>query len=336
MNFRLMLDFLTDKLNITIGFICNSFILSLYYYLFFKQKTEIIFPLLMSFFVYIIVLALEWNKYKALHNSIETRNRNGSFQLEPKSIEHKKLVDMINNIDKNNLNKVNNIIISHQQELRFISQWVHNMKTPVSVIDLAIQQSGEAILKDILKVVEEENLKIHSNLNHLLNMIRLEEFSADYVPETIDLLKSVKKVINNKKNQFVFNNVYPKIICDLTEAPILSDKKWNEVILEQIISNAIKYSLAHDKSKFISFIIEKEKNYTILTIKDEGAGIPLYDIDRVFEPFFTGENGRNFKSASGIGLYLCKMISDKLGHKISISSTVGLGTEVKISYLSKL
>ena len=105
-------------------------------------------------------------------------------------------------------------------------------------------------------------------------------------------------------------------------------------MLSQIISNAIKYSSDHDKSKNIYFSISKEEKYTVLEIRDEGIGIPEYDIDRVFEPFFTGENGRRIKKSSGIGLYICKLIAEKLGHKIHIKSKVGQGTIVKLRYLS--
>ncbi|MDF2567362.1 MAG: sensory transduction histidine kinase, partial [Oscillospiraceae bacterium] len=150
-----------------------------------------------------------------------------------------------------------------------------------------------------------------------------------------DLTESLKKVINTKKNQFIYQHVFPKF--DINEPfLILTDSKWNELILDQVISNAIKYSMEEKTSHYVYFDIQKQKEMTILSIKDEGIGIPEYDISRVFEPFFTGENGRKYKNSTGIGLYVCAEIAQKLGHKIEIQSDLNQGTVVKISYLSKM
>jgi signal transduction histidine kinase len=188
-----------------------------------------------------------------------------------------------------------------------------------------------------LQALKEENKKLLASLDTVLNMIRLEDFAKDYIPEQIDLVKELKDIINKNKSLFIYNSVFPKIITDLPEAVILSDRKWNELMISQIISNGVKYSKAEDgSSKNIYFHIERDKGKFILMVRDEGIGIPGHDLEKVFEPFFTGDNGRKGYQSSGIGLYFCKEVCNLLGHTITITSEVDKGTTVMISYLAKL
>ena len=166
-------------------------------------------------------------------------------------------------------------------------------------------------------------------------MIRFENIAMDFEPRAVALAASVKTVINEKKSQFIYNHVYPVVNADL-EYSVITDKKWNQFLLDQLMSNAIKYSDTSASNKKLVITIFQENEYICLSIKDEGVGIPVYDLPRVFEPFFTGENGRKFRNSTGIGLYICKKIADRLGHRLEMSSEVGKGTEVTIKYLAKL
>lgn len=217
------------------------------------------------------------------------------------------------------------------------------MKTPISVINLMLESSEDSqyIEKRLKEDIKGEVDKLYEDLDKALSIMRLEEFSRDYAPEEVDIIDSLKNIINSKKNSFIYNNVYPEITCNLSEVKVLTDKKWNEFMLGQIVSNAIKYSSAEsctvdDDGKIVKFIIDKIEDKIILTIKDQGLGIPEYDLKRIFQPFFTGENGRRVKGSSGIGLYIVGLISEKLNHKIEIISNINEGTSVKITYLSKM
>ena len=119
---------------------------------------------------------------------------------------------------------------------------------------------------------------------------------------------------------------------------VLSDAKWNNLVLQQIISNGIKYSKPEEgqESKTMDFTLKQVEDKVILTIQDYGKGIPEYDMPSIFEPFFTGDNGRNTKGSSGIGLYFCKEVCTMLGHELNVESYVGLGTTVTLTYLAKL
>jgi signal transduction histidine kinase len=132
------------------------------------------------------------------------------------------------------------------------------------------------------------------------------------------------------------NHIYPRFVSVQKPVYVLTDRKWHGMLLDQIISNAIKYSAAKKTEGYVYFDISQKPDAVELTITDSGIGIPEYDMERIFEPFFTGENGRQTGNSSGIGLYLCRRICDKLGHVLSIESVRGKKTEVKIRYLSKL
>ncbi|MBU3175316.1 sensor histidine kinase [Clostridium estertheticum] len=222
----------------------------------------------------------------------------------------------------------------------FFSQWVHNMKTPVSIINLVLQkfesehlESRDMPLIIFAKEIKEENDKLHNGLEQLLNILRMNEFVRDYEPETVDLVASLKEIINFKKSLFIYNKVFPQIEHKEDNITVFTDKKWNKFMLEQIINNAVKYSAVKGENKNIKFIIEKMDKCINLKIVDEGVGIPKSDINRVFEPFFTGENGRKYRDASGIGLYISSLLAKNLKHKIQIQSERNLGTTVTITYL---
>jgi len=264
--------------------------------------------------------------------------RNYNYPLEGFTTEQKSVVALANEVHKTYLETISGIKLEHKTNKQFLSQWIHNMKTPVTVMDLIIQKSlkGEILPTLAMEHIKEENVKLLISLEQVLDIMRLEDFSRDYLPETVDLISSLKNVINKKKNQFIYSRVYPKFEIPAEKVMVLSDEKWNAAMLDQLISNAIKYSATSDNEKNIYFSLRKEADKIILTIRDLGIGIPEYDIKRVFEPFFTGKNGRSFENATGIGLYFCSEVAKKLGHKLSINSKEGEGTEVIITYLSKL
>ncbi|WP_034869146.1 sensor histidine kinase [Clostridium lundense] len=350
---RIILNFIKDKLNITLVYFINTFLIILFFYLYIDKSIPILYPIVLSTSIYILFFNFEFYRYYKFNWSIMKAAVNENVDILANTKEHEEIKKAINTISNRYMNGINKLKEESKINNRFFSQWVHNMKTPVSVIEIIIEKLKQDIesnkinedikketLFKLIQELEEENNKILNGLDGVLNMIRLENFSRDYMPETVNLYGSLKKAINDRKSQFVYNNIFPKVICECKQEKVLSDRKWNEFMLGQIISNAIKYSRAfsEDKSecKFVCFNIKRCDKYTIITIKDEGIGIPNYDINRVFEAFFTGENGRRYKNSTGIGLYICKVICEKLAHDITIESEFGKGTEVKIKYLSKL
>lgn len=240
--------------------------------------------------------------------------------------------------------------VDRESNRRFLSTWIHNMKTPVSVLDLITQrlERGEIDVATGVADMNRESDRLLHSLDMVLSMIRLEEFSKDYSLEGFDLVTELKEIINRNRSLFIYANVFPKVVCDCEGAQILSDRKWNRHMIEQLISNAVKYSKEENRSKEekyskeencsknVTFHIGKEEGKVYLSITDEGIGIEEHDLKRVFEPFFTGENGREGHSSSGIGLYFCQEVSRLLSCELRIHSRKGEGTTVTVIYPTSL
>ncbi|EUJ49418.1 sensor histidine kinase [Paenilisteria rocourtiae] len=205
----------------------------------------------------------------------------------------------------------------------FINQWVHQMKTPVSVIELMTQNQSDPTLRSI----QEETDRIQQGLDTVLYTLRLETFENDFVVERADLKTLASEAINEHKRLFIRQHLYPKIQID-SDLFLETDKKWFVFMLGQLLSNAIKYS--PEKGSNIEIKATKEAREYALSIRDYGIGIEKADLARVFRPFFTGENGRKFQQSTGMGLFLVSEICNKLGYQISVESEIDVGTTILI------
>ncbi|KAA0750272.1 sensor histidine kinase [Bacillus sp. AY3-1] len=215
----------------------------------------------------------------------------------------------------------------NNDHLTFMNQWIHQMKTPLSVIELITQDEVDPRFESI----NEETDRLKKGLEMALYVARLEAFTQDFYVERVQLHKIVNYSVHEHKRFFIRNFVYPelKIEKDIT---VESDAKWLQFLIGQILSNAIKYSSgSREKIKVEAC---KEGNNVILEITDNGVGIPKQDLPRVFKPFFTGENGRDFKESTGMGLYLVYEITKQLGHSVEIHSEVGKGTVIRIKFFN--
>lgn len=213
-----------------------------------------------------------------------------------------------------------------EEHLTFIHQWVHQMKTPISVIHLILQENeGEPYTENIRQEIE----RINRGLNMALHMARLDSFKHDFSVETVSLYSVVLEVINEQKRYFIRKRVYPEVKVD-GNMSVKSDRKWLKFIVEQLLVNAIKYTVGENKKVIVS-AYETEKG-KILEVKDQGVGIPQQDIRRVFEPFYTGENGRRFGESTGMGLYLVNEVCQKLQHRIELESKPAEGTTIRIVF----
>ena len=213
----------------------------------------------------------------------------------------------------------------NNDHLTFMNQWIHQMKTPLSVIELITQDEVDSRFESI----NEETDRLKKGLEMALYVARLEAFTQDFYVERVQLHQIVNDSVHEHKRFFIRNFVYPELEID-KGITVESDAKWLQFLIGQIISNAIKYSSgSREKIKVKAC---KEGNTVVLEIIDSGVGIPKQDLPRVFKPFFTGENGRDFKESTGMGLYLVYEITKQLGHSVEIDSKVGKGTVVRIKF----
>lgn len=200
----------------------------------------------------------------------------------------------------------------------YYTLWAHQIKTPIAAMRL-ILQSEENSQNAALRA---ELFKTEQYVEMVLQYLRLGSSSTDFVIKTYDLDTVIRQSLRKYARMFILK----KLELDFKETGlrVLTDEKWLSFVIEQLLSNALKYTSSGKVSIFAEGMA--------LVIEDTGIGINPEDLPRVFEKGFTGYNGREDKKSTGIGLYLCKRIIGKLGHTIAIDSAPGRGTRVTIGF----
>lgn len=241
----------------------------------------------------------------------------------PNFLEGKILYHSLYEINKTMNEEIKKYKISLEELKEYIEMWVHEVKIPVSSILLMAYKKD-----DITKVIEPTK-RIENFVEQVLYYARSENAEKDYMIKECNLKEIVNKVIKKNKETFLLKKVELKI-DDIENLKVLTDSKWLEFIINQIINNSLKYL---DKEKSIIKISGTEnENNVILNIYDNGIGIPKTDIRKVFNKSFTGENGRKVQTSTGMGLYICKQLCEKLGHKIEVDSKENEYTNIKITF----
>lgn len=212
-------------------------------------------------------------------------------------------------------------LISYKE---YIEQWVHEVKTPISLIKLLEENNRTTKSSAVLMQLEE----IDRYVEQALFYARSEDVEKDYLIKEISLEKCINSVVTKNKQGFILNGI--DIEIKNIDKNIYCDSKWLEFILNQIIVNSIKYRNNENPKVEIKSI--DIKNGVQLIIEDNGIGIPQNEISRVFEKGFTGNKGRTNSKSTGIGLYLCKKLCGKLGLLITIESKENLYTKVIITF----
>ena len=239
----------------------------------------------------------------------------------PKNLLEQDYQNLIRGLADNQADLIFNFDNKRTEMLDYYTLWAHQIKTPISAMGLLLQTEEGSSQQT--KGYQQELFKIEQYVDMVLQYLRLESMSSDLILKEYDLLDIVRQAV--KKYSIIFIN--KKITLDLKaiQGPVITDEKWLVFVLEQIISNALKYT---HRGK-ISIYMDANKQKTLI-IEDTGVGIRDEDIQRIFDRGFTGYNGRMDKKSTGIGLYLCKQVLNKLSHAITVTSMVGTGTKVSI------
>ena len=206
----------------------------------------------------------------------------------------------------------------------YIEQWVHEVKTPITALKLLCENNRSPFSRDVL--VELEN--INRCAEQALYYARSEHTEKDYSIREMNLADVVHGAIAD--NKYLLRQCDMTITVDNLELVVYADDKWVRFILNQIISNAVKYHSPQQPTLHI--FAERLGDQVLLSIADNGIGIPESDLPRIIEKGFTGQNGRTIRSSTGIGLYLCKRLGDKLGIGLSASSAGSGGTTITLSF----
>lgn len=209
---------------------------------------------------------------------------------------------------------------SRSEMTDYYTMWAHQIKTPISAMRLLLQ-SGDASGAEL----EQELFKIEQYVEMVLQYLRLESMSADLTLREYPLEDLVRQAVKKYSVMFIHRKISLRL--DDFHCTVLTDEKWMVFVLEQLLSNALKYTPKGEIHIYLDPDCDKA-----LFIEDTGIGIQPEDVPRIFERGFTGYNGRMDKKSTGIGLYLCKRILGRLSHNIRIDSEVGVGTRVRIYF----
>ena len=216
--------------------------------------------------------------------------------------------------EKSMLERIGEVERERGEYRAYIEQWVHEVKTPITALKLLCENNRSPFSRDVLAELE----NINRYTEQALYYARSEHTEKDYSIREMNLADVVHGAIAD--NKYLLRQCDMAITVDDLEPVVYADDKWVRFILNQIISNAVKYRAP-----------ERSDDQVLLSIADNGIGIPESDLPRIFEKGFTGQNGRTIHSSTGIGLYLCKRLCDKLGIGLAASSS-DKGTTITLSF----
>ena len=319
---EILKSYLKKNIKVYILFVVFIAIFFIMFYLYNLPLEALIYTGSFCFLASFIASFSDFVNYRESYKKLKFLEKNILNDLEdlPKSLDiridyyHKiieKLYEELEKLTQENRQKNTDMV-------DYYSMWVHQIKTPIAAMNFLLD--NEEVDQ---KILQQELFKIERYVEMVLTYIRLDSISSDYVITKINLDEVVKDSV--KKYATIFINKKIKLNYVSHETMVISDKKWLSFAFEQILGNSVKYSSAGGE-----ITIETYENK--LVIEDKGIGIKEEDLPRIFEKGFTGFNGRYEKKSSGLGLYLCKKTLDKLGHHIEISSKVGEGTRIEITF----
>ena len=225
--------------------------------------------------------------------------------------------------EKSMLERIGEVEWERGEYRAYIEQWVHEVKTPITALKLLCENNRSPFSRDVLAELE----NINRYTEQALYYARSEHTEKDYSIREMNLADVVHGAIAD--NKYLLRQCDMAITVDDLEPVVYADDKWVRFILNQIISNAVKYRAPQHPA--LRIFTERSDDQVLLSIADNGIGIPESDLPRIFEKGFTGQNGRTIHSSTGIGLYLCKRLCDKLGIGLAASSS-DKGTTITLSF----
>lgn len=213
--------------------------------------------------------------------------------------------------------RVGDMNLRYQEMIDYYTVWAHQIKTPIASMHLHLQNEDSPLARQL----SSDLMRIEQYVEMVLTFLRLDSDSTDYVIREHDLDTIVRQSVRKFAGEFIARKL--KLIYDPIDAKVITDDKWLSFVVEQVLSNALKYT----PSGSVHIYLETPKT---LCIRDTGIGIAPEDLPRIFEKGYTGYNGRSDRQASGIGLHLCKRVCKNLGHSIFAASAPDEGTIIRI------
>lgn len=289
----------------------------------------IIFTIILCFDIGIVYDYYKKRKfYDFLLNNLELLDKKyliNEMIYRPSFYEGKILFDSLYEINKSMNEEIKKYSLNLQDFKEYIEMWIHEVKLPLSSINLIVHNHKELSNKKMIEQLK----RIDDDVEQVLYYVRSENAEKDYLINDTNLKKVISNIAIKNKDILLEKNI--EFIAENTDINVLTDSKWLEFIVGQIISNSIKY-MKDNKDSYIKISTVETENEVSLKVYDNGIGISNKDIVKVFDKTFTGHNGRKIGTSTGMGLYIVKKLCNKLGHKIRIASQENKFTEVEIIF----
>ena len=322
-------EYIKDKINYILALAIYLIIISTYLKAINLTYLTIFIVIFITFTFFILAFLLSYYKTsKYLRNIEKTMDKLPEKYLiteilqKPRSAEKLAYYRILKRANKSMLENVTDIKEKQKDYKEYIESWVHEIKIPITSAKLLCENNKS----DITNKIDEDIEEVNNYVEQAIFYARMDQVSNDFMIREISLNEVIKNVLARNKKIMIQNNM--KVELKDVNIKCYTDEKWLEFILNQIITNSIKYR--NDNNAVIKITGIQNKENIILKIKDNGIGIKKSEIDRIFDKGFTGTNGRNQTKSTGIGLYLCKRLCEGIGMEIDANSKENEYTEIVI------
>jgi hypothetical protein len=259
-----------------------------------------------------------------IFDSLDRKNLIAEMITPPSFKEGIILYDIIKGSNKAMLEEINKYKHMQEEYREYIELWVHEIKTPISSSRLTAQNNMNPAMDRMAEEIE----KIEAFVEQVLFYSRSNNVEKDYIITEINIQKLCFDVLKKNSKFFIRNKI--SIETQNLDVVVFSDAKWLGFILNQILTNSVKYSNKHNPG--VKIYAQRNENSVLLSVEDNGVGIIKSELPRIFDKGFTGSNGRKNERSTGMGLYICKKLCNKLGLSIEAYSEPGVRTTVTITF----
>ena len=286
----------------------------------------VLYPVLLCFFMGLLFLVMDYRHFLIRHQQLMQLSKM-SFDVmtdfpEPVDQIENDYQKIIIHLREEQRSMQDDLSLKYQDMMDYYTAWAHQIKTPIAAMRLNLQNTDSPLSRKLSVDLS----RIEQYVEMVMCYLRLDGGSGDYVIATYHLDKIIKQALRKFAGQFIVKKI--RLDYQPPTLQVVTDEKWLLFVIEQVLSNALKYT----QQGSVAIYLEPPKT---LCIHDTGIGIAAEDLPRIFEKGYTGYNGRNDKKASGLGLYLCAQICHRLGHRITAESQPDKGTVIKINLDSK-
>lgn len=313
--------YIKKKSKLFLAFLLFCVIFAIVFYLYKLPVEAIIYPSLLCLLFGAIMIAVDFAKQKRKHIMLEKIGSMPSAMIDE--------LPLVSNIDDNDYQRIIKSLQSEIAQLEtyannrfynmvdYYTVWAHQIKTPIASMRLTLQNQDTQLARKLLS----DLFRIEQYVEMIMAFLRLESTSSDYVFKEYNIDTIIRQAVKKYANEFIDRKI--SLVYNPIDCTVVTDEKWLSLVIEQVLSNALKYT----RRGSIKIYMNENK---MLCIEDTGIGIAPEDLPRIFEKGYTGYNGRCDKKASGLGLYLCKQICKNLDTDITVLSKIDKGTTVYI------